>query len=104
MTWRVISSSPAVNSRSGDFFAAANSVDQAEIRRGQHAEVLAVLLVDALDVLGDHQLDAGRHLGIRRLLAAGAFAAPLAADAATKPPRFTSPRLIGVSLPHFSPA
>ena len=80
MTWRVISSSPSVNFAERNLFAGANLVDQAEVGRGQHAEVLAVLLVNALDVFGDHQLDAGRHLGIRRLLAAGAFAAPLAAD------------------------
>src|SRR5581483_1748311 len=46
----------------------------------QHAEVLAVLLVDSLDVFGDHQLDSGAQLGVGRLLAAGTFAATLAAD------------------------
>ena len=63
-----------------NFFAGADLVDQREIGRGQQAEVLAVLLVDALDIFGDHQLDAGAHLRIGRLLAAGTFAAPFAAD------------------------
>ena len=80
MTWRVISSSPSVNFAERNLFPAANLVDHAEVGGGQHAQVLAVLLVDTLDVFGDHQLDAGAHLGIRRLLAAGTFAAPLAAD------------------------
>ncbi len=70
-----------------NLFSGANPVDHAEVGGGQHAEVLAVLLVDALDVLGDHQLDAGRHLGIRRLLAAGTFAAALAADSGHKAAR-----------------
>src|SRR5271157_1479736 len=65
-----------------DLFAAADLVNQAKVGRRQHAEVLAILLVNAFDVLGDHQLDARRHFGIRRLLPAGALAAPLAADRA----------------------
>ena len=67
-----------------NFFAAADLVDQSEFGRGQHAEVLAILLVDALDVFRDHQLDARRHLGVGRLLAARSFAAPLAADRSTR--------------------
>ena len=86
-----------------NLFAGANLVDHAEVGRGQHAQVLAVLLVDALDVFGDHQLDAGRHLGVRRLLAAGSLAAALAADCGDKSAAFTAPRAIGVSLPHFRP-
>ncbi len=66
--------------RQRNLLAAADPVDHAEVGRSQHAEVLAVLLVNALNVFGDHQLDAGRHLGIRRLLAAGTFAAALATD------------------------
>ncbi len=67
-----------------NLFSAADLVDHAKVSRGQHAEVLAILLVDALDVLGDHQLDAGRHLGVRRLFAAGTLAAALATDRADK--------------------
>ncbi len=68
-----------------NLFAAPDLVDQAEVGRGQHAQVLAVLLVDALDVLGDHELDAGGALGVGRLLAARSFAAPLAAHRAHEP-------------------
>ncbi len=53
-----------------NLFSPANLVNQVEVGRGQHAEVLAILLVDALDVFCDHQLDAGRHLGVGRLFAA----------------------------------
>src|SRR5207244_12926573 len=62
-----------------NLFAGADLIDQRKISGSEHSKVLAVLLVDALDIFRDHQLDAGRHLGIGRLLAAGAFAAPLAA-------------------------
>src|SRR5581483_2947582 len=65
-----------------DLLAASDALDEAEVGGGQHTQVLAVLLVDALDVLGDHQLDAGGALGVGRLLAAGALAAALAADRA----------------------
>src|SRR5207248_6846796 len=67
-----------------NLFPGADLVDQRKIRGSEHAQVLAVLLVDALDVFRDHQLDAGRHLGIGRLLAARAFAAPLAAHRGDK--------------------
>src|SRR5262249_40518666 len=67
-----------------DLFAGANPVDQTKIGRGQNPKVLAVLLVNALDVFSDHQLDAGAQLGIRRLLAAGALAPALAADGGNK--------------------
>src|SRR5439155_20483602 len=50
----------------------------------QPAKILAILLVDAFDVLRDHQLDACRHLSIGRLLPAGAFAPALAADRANE--------------------
>ena len=62
-----------------DLFSGADLIDERKIRGSEHPQVLAVLLVDALDVFRDHQLDASRHLGIGRLFAAGAFAAPLAA-------------------------
>src|SRR4029077_14544952 len=67
-----------------NFFADAHLVNQAEIGRTKHAQVLAVLLVNTLDVFGNHQFDAGREFGIRRLLAAGAFAATLSADRSHK--------------------
>ena len=37
----------------GNFFTAANLVDHAEVGRSQHPKVLAVLLVDAFDILRD---------------------------------------------------
>ncbi len=62
-----------------NFFVAADLIDEVEVGRGEHAEVLAVLLVNALDVFRDDELDAGIHLRIGRRLAARTFAAPLAA-------------------------
>ncbi len=59
-----------------------DTLNQREIRRSQQPEILAVLLVDALDILRDHHLNSGTHLSIGRLLAARAFTAPLAADRA----------------------
>src|SRR5205814_563051 len=47
--------------------------------RCQQSQVLAVLLVNPLDVLCDHQLDARAQLRIGTLLTATAFAATLAA-------------------------
>src|SRR5205823_12215780 len=52
------------------------------------AQVLAVLLVDALDVLRDHELDPRAHLGIGRLLAGGSLPAPLAAHRGDEPAAF----------------
>ena len=67
-----------------NLFPAANPVDQRKVGRSQHSQVLAILLVDALNVFRDHHLDAGAHLGVRRLLAARSFAAPLSAHRAHK--------------------
>ncbi len=53
-----------------NFFPGANLVDERKIGRGQQAQVLAILLVDALDIFGDHDLNAGAHLCVGRLLAA----------------------------------
>ena len=78
MICRVISSSPRVNSSSVYLFAARDALDQIEIRRGEQPEVLAILLVDALYVFGDYEPYARGDLGVRRLLAARPFAAPLA--------------------------
>src|SRR5437588_4832513 len=63
----------------GNLFSAPYLVDQAEIGGGKHAQVLAILLVDALDIFGNHQLDARAQFGIRRLLTARSFAPALAA-------------------------
>ena len=63
-----------------NLFAAANAIDKTEICRREDAQVLAVLLVNPLDVLGDHQLDARRKLRVGRLLAARSFSSPLATD------------------------
>src|SRR2546423_6845311 len=63
-----------------DLFAIRDATDEIEVRRSQQSEVLAVLPVDALDVLGDDAADARGDFGIRRLFAARPFAAPLAGD------------------------
>src|SRR3954462_947319 len=63
-----------------NLLAATNFVDKAEVGGSKHAQVLTVLLVNALDILRDHELDSRRQLCIWRLLAAGALAATLAAD------------------------
>ena len=65
-----------------DFLSCPDFIDQREVGRGQQAQVLAVLFVNAFNVLRDHQLDSGTHLGIGRLLPAGTLAPPLAADGA----------------------
>ena len=66
--------------RKRDILAGANLVNQREIRRSQHAQVLAILLVNPFNILSDHNLDAGAKFGVRRLLAARSFATPLPAD------------------------
>ena len=86
-----------------DLLAIANALDEREVGAGEHAEILAVLPVDPLDALGDHDPDPGDHLGVRRLLARRALAAPRAADLATKPPARTEPRTSGNSSPALSP-
>ena len=53
-----------------NLFAISDARDQIEVGRGQQAEVLAVLSVDALDIFGDDAANAGGDFGIRRLLAA----------------------------------
>ena len=57
----------------------ANFVDERKIRRCKHAEVLAVLLVDTLDILGDDDLDSGAAFGIGRLFATATLSPSLAA-------------------------
>src|SRR5581483_8227709 len=57
----------------------ADFVNQPEIRGCEHAQVLAILLVNALDIFRDHQLKAGASLRVWRLLPAGALPAPLPA-------------------------
>ncbi len=74
--------------RQRDRFAAADLVDDREVGRGQHAEVLTVLPVDALDVFGNDELDPRTHLGVRRLFTRRALAAPLAADGGDEPAGF----------------
>src|SRR6266566_2163185 len=41
-----------------NLFSGANLIDQRKVCRRQHAEVLAILLVDTFDILRNHQLDA----------------------------------------------
>ncbi len=64
----------------GDLRTSADLVDQRKVGGGKQSEVLAILLVDALDIFGDDHANAGTHFGVGRLLAAGTFAAALAAD------------------------
>ena len=66
--------------RQRDDLPAAHLVENREIGRRQHAEVLTVLAVDALDAFGYDQSDPGAHLGVRRLLPGRTLPAPLAAD------------------------
>ena len=71
-----------------------------EIRRGQHAEVLAILVVDALDALCDDHLDPRHELRIRALLAAAALAAALPRDRANEAPvlhRRARDRVVGLA-------
>src|ERR1700677_3227625 len=67
-----------------DLFAAANLIDQRKVGRSQNSEILAILLVDALNIFRNHQPNAGTHLRIRRLLPARSFTAPLSAQRAHK--------------------
>ncbi len=66
--------------RKRDFFSGANFVDQRKICGSQNAQILAILLVNALNVFGNDELYARTKFGIRRLLAARSFTAALAAD------------------------
>ena len=98
ITWRVISSSPAVNS----LRAISSPFRMRSIREKlvevSSAQVLAILLVNALDVFRDHYADAGAHLRVGRLFPARslptAFAAHRADEAAA----------LHVSSPDRSPA
>src|ERR1700736_4781999 len=45
-----------------NFLFAANLVDQRKISRGQHAQILTILLIDALNILGNHQANEGQYL------------------------------------------
>ncbi len=57
-----------------DRLAAADALQQPEVGRGEQADVVGVLPVDALEALGDHQPDAGQPLGGGAVLARGALA------------------------------
>ena len=48
-----------------NFLPGPDPLDDREVGRSQQSEILTILLVDALDVLRDHQLDPGRHFRIR---------------------------------------
>ena len=67
-----------------NLFPAPNSINQREVGGSQQPEILAILLIDPLDVLGDYHANARAHLGVRRLLAARTLAAPLTAHRAYK--------------------
>src|SRR6185437_7679243 len=68
----------------GDRLPISHLVEDREVSRGQDAQVLTVLSIDALDVLRDHQLDPGAHLGVRRLFARRALAPALPAHRGDK--------------------
>ena len=53
-----------------DRLAGADPVDEAEVCRGENAQVLAVLVVDALDALADDNPDARHQLGVGALFPA----------------------------------
>ncbi len=85
----------------GDRLARQHAVQHGEIRGGQDADVVAVLLVDALEALRHDQADAGRQLRQRAGLARGTLAVALASHRDGKaavadgiaPDRLLAPRL-----------
>ena len=78
-----------------DRLAGTDPVDKAEIGGGQNAQVLAVLVVDALDALADDHPDSGHQLGVGALLAAGPFPAPLPRDRTNETTRLHGAALDG---------
>src|SRR6266446_1733239 len=60
-----------------NFLPRANPVDQSKVGRCQQPQVLAVLLLDALNILGNRNLNPSTYLRIRRLLATRSFPPPL---------------------------
>src|SRR5215469_3694217 len=67
-----------------NLFACSNLVDQRKILCGQQPQVLAILFVNSLDVLCNHQLDSSAHFRIGRLFAARALATPFPANRTNK--------------------
>ena len=65
--------------RERDRLTPTDPLQQREVGAGEDAEVLAVLPIDAFDVLGEHQPDPSHHLGVGRLLPARTLPSPLAA-------------------------
>jgi hypothetical protein len=63
-----------------DVFTSPDPLYEAEVGRCENSEVLAVLIIDAFNVLGDDESDTGNHLAKWRLLTAAPFAASLAGD------------------------
>ena len=61
-----------------DLLAIPDPLDQREVRTREHAEILAVLAIDPLDTLGDHDLDPRVHLRVGRCLARRSLPAPRA--------------------------
>src|SRR5439155_16590449 len=70
---------PARESRQGDLLALPHALEDREVGGDQEPKVLAVLAIDALHVLRDHEFDPGGELRVRRLLARRTLAAPRAA-------------------------
>src|SRR6266404_4590392 len=87
--------------RERNLLARSNLVDQRKICRSEHAQVLAILLVNTLNILGNDDLYAGAQLGIRRLLAARSLAAPLPADGSNKTTPFHVSTLNGNFIATF---
>ena len=77
MICRVMSSVPAVNSLSGIGSPERIRSISPKSVRGEDAQVLAVLVVDALDALADDHLDPRHQLGVGALLAARPLPPPL---------------------------
>src|SRR5207247_4014140 len=69
---------PGGERRQRQLVAAPDLLDDREIGRREHPQVLTILPVDALDILGDHELDARTPLGVWGLLTRRPFPAPLA--------------------------
>ena len=74
-----------------DRLATPHLVEDPEVGRREHAEVLAVLAVDALDVFRHHELDSRTHFGVRRLLPRRALPPSFAADGGHEAPSLHRP-------------
>src|SRR5690606_23033725 len=79
-----------------DLIAPTDAVDDAEVGGREDPEVLAVLVVDAPDALGDHDADPRVQDGVRARLPAASLAPPLPRHGADEPAVLHGPPLHGV--------